>query len=235
MSYCVNCGVELDDSAKTCALCSTPVINPNASVSPEDAVDPFPVRMVIPAGVRRRYAAFIASMVFLIPNIVCLVINLLFNFGYLWANYINATSAIIWLLFVFPFLLRKPKSYIIIPVDAIGVILYTAVFYSIQHGEGWLFKLAIPLILVVFTFVFSVVEWIKHKHLDWPVLVTSILVQVSVLSFAIELLFRYYYSLRLLPVVSIIVSACCLALIAFFISVKSNKRLRAWLSRKFFI
>ena len=235
MSYCVNCGVELDDSAKSCALCSTPVINPNASVSPEDAVDPFPVRMVIPEGVRRRYAAFIASMVFLIPNIVCLVINLLLNFGYLWAIYVNATSAIIWLLFVFPFLLRKPKSYIIIPVDAIGVILYTAVFYSIQHGEGWLFKLAIPLILVVFTFVFSVVEWIKYKRLDWPVLVTSILMQISVLSFAIELLFRYYYSMRLLPIVSIIVSACCLALIAFFISVKSNKRLRAWLSRKFFI
>ena len=28
MSYCVNCGVELDDSAKKCALCDTPVINP---------------------------------------------------------------------------------------------------------------------------------------------------------------------------------------------------------------
>ena len=50
--------------------------------APEDAVDPFPVRMVIPAGVRRRYAAFIASMVFLIPNIVCLVINLIFNFWF---------------------------------------------------------------------------------------------------------------------------------------------------------
>ncbi len=235
MSYCVNCGVELDDSAKKCALCSTPVINPNAAVSPEDAIDPFPVRMVIPAGVRRRYAAFIISMVFLIPNIVCLIINLLFNFGYLWATYLNATSAIVWLLFVFPFLLKKPKSYIIIPIDAVGVILYTAVFYSVQHGESWLFKLAIPLILVVFTFVFSVVEWIKHKRLDWPMLVISILIQLSVLSFAIELLFRYYYEASLLPVISIIVSACCLALVVFFILVKTNKRLRAWLSRKFFI
>lgn len=235
MSYCVNCGVELDDSAKKCALCSTPVINPNVITAPEDAVDPFPVRMVIPAGVRRRYAAFIASMVFLIPNIVCLVINLIFNFGYLWATYINATSAIIWLLFVFPFLLKKPKSYYIIPIDAIGVILYTAVFYSVYHGEGWLFKLAIPLILVVAAFAFSVVECIKHKGLDWPLLVTSILLQFSAVSFAVELLFRYYYSISMLPVVSIVISACCLALVAFFISVKSNKRLRAWLLRKFFI
>lgn len=28
MSYCVNCGVELDASAKICPLCNTPVINP---------------------------------------------------------------------------------------------------------------------------------------------------------------------------------------------------------------
>ena len=234
MSYCVNCGVELDDSAKKCALCSTPVINPNALISQEEAVDPFPIRMVIPEGIRRRYAAFIASMVFLIPNIVCLVINLIFNFDYLWATYINATSVIIWLLFVFPFLLKKPKSYYIIPIDAVGVILYTAVFYSVQRGEGWLFNLAIPLIVAVAIFAFSVVEFIKWKKLDWPLLVTSILVQISVLSFIVELLFRHYYSFRMLPVVSIVISACCLALAAFFISVKKNKRLRAWLSRKFF-
>ena len=29
MSYCVNCGVELDASLKNCPLCNTPVINPN--------------------------------------------------------------------------------------------------------------------------------------------------------------------------------------------------------------
>ena len=28
MSYCVNCGVELDASLKSCPLCHTPVINP---------------------------------------------------------------------------------------------------------------------------------------------------------------------------------------------------------------
>lgn len=235
MSYCVNCGVELDDSAKKCALCATPVINPNVEADNDNAVDPFPIRMVIPPGVRRRYAAFIASMVFLIPNIVCLVINLIFNFDYLWATYINATSAIVWLLLVFPFLFRKPKSYFIILVDAIGVILYTAVFYSVQHGEGWLFKLAIPLVAVAAVFAFSVVEWIKRKKSDWPVLVTSILVQIALLSFVVELLFRHFYAIRMLPVVSIVVSACCAALVAFFISVKSNKRLRAWLSRKFFI
>lgn len=235
MSYCVNCGVELDDSAKKCALCSTPVINPNAAVSPEDVIPPFPNKFIIPKGVRVRYGAFITSMVILIPNIVCLLINLMFNFGYLWATYINATSVLIWLLFVFPFLIKNPKSYFLVPVDAVGVFLYTAVFYAVKHGSGWLFELALPLILVVAAFSISVAEWIKHKKLDWPILVTSLLIQLSVLSFAVELVFRYYYKISLIPIVAIIITACCLALIAFFISVQKNKRLRAWLSRKFFI
>ncbi len=235
MSYCVNCGVELDDSAEKCALCDTPVVNPNALIKPEDAVDPFPRRVIIPSEVRRRYGAFIASMVILIPNIVCLLINLMFEFGYNWATYLNASSALVWLLFVFPFLLKKPKSYIVVPIDAVGAFLYTAVFYSVEHGEHWLFELALPLILVVAAFAVSVAEWIKHKRLDWPILVTSILLQVAVLAFAIELLLRYYYKLSVLPVVAIIISACCMALIAFFMAVLKNKRLRAWLSRKFFI
>ena len=29
MSYCVNCGVELDSSAEKCVLCNTVVINPD--------------------------------------------------------------------------------------------------------------------------------------------------------------------------------------------------------------
>ena len=32
MSYCVNCGVELDPSAGICPLCHTPVVNPGRPV-----------------------------------------------------------------------------------------------------------------------------------------------------------------------------------------------------------
>ena len=35
MSYCVNCGVELDPTARTCPLCQTPVVNPRQPVDTE--------------------------------------------------------------------------------------------------------------------------------------------------------------------------------------------------------
>ena len=34
MSYCVNCGVELDPSAKTCPLCGTPAWHPELDAPP---------------------------------------------------------------------------------------------------------------------------------------------------------------------------------------------------------
>ena len=39
MSYCVNCGVELDQTAQVCPLCHTPVINPK---QPVDRISPPP-------------------------------------------------------------------------------------------------------------------------------------------------------------------------------------------------
>ena len=42
MSYCVNCGVELDVSAHACPLCGTPVVNPRCPVD-ETAQPLFPL------------------------------------------------------------------------------------------------------------------------------------------------------------------------------------------------
>lgn len=41
MSYCVNCGVELDSTASFCPLCRTPVVNPRQPVDTGSS-PPFP-------------------------------------------------------------------------------------------------------------------------------------------------------------------------------------------------
>ena len=43
MSYCVNCGVELNPAARECPLCRTPVLNPSCPVD-ADAPSFFPTR-----------------------------------------------------------------------------------------------------------------------------------------------------------------------------------------------
>ena len=61
MSYCVNCGVELDASAKQCALCGTPVYHPDKPpVEATEAALPFSPVPVIPEGVKKRFIATLA-------------------------------------------------------------------------------------------------------------------------------------------------------------------------------
>ena len=63
MSYCVNCGVELDPTASTCPLCHTPVVNPRQPVDTE-LPPTFPASRaeVQPAPPRRRLALLLTAM-----------------------------------------------------------------------------------------------------------------------------------------------------------------------------
>lgn len=62
MSYCVNCGVELDSTAQACPLCHTPVFNPNELVDRKSPT-PFPVeRSEVPLAAKWELAILISAM-----------------------------------------------------------------------------------------------------------------------------------------------------------------------------
>ena len=60
MSYCVNCGVELDKTCSVCPLCNTKVINPN---QPVDTVSPkpYPVDNIVAQLSRQKSKIFIMN------------------------------------------------------------------------------------------------------------------------------------------------------------------------------
>lgn len=236
MSYCVNCGVELDKSALKCALCGTPVINPSELGKFMQAPSPYPDKVVLPAGVRRRYIAFLLSMVVLIPNIVCGVINILFPSTGIWAVYVISTSTLAWVLFIHPFLWKKIHPYTIIASDAVAAAFYIYVFYAVVSEEkSWFFKVAMPLLLLLEAILLLTTYWLKKKKRDWPDITIVVLSEIIVYSIFSDLLLHLFITGSLAVSVSIIIALSCLALIGFFISVKNNRRLRAWLGRKFFI
>ena len=234
MSYCVNCGVELDKSATKCALCSAPVVNPFEPV-PDSSVMPYSERLVIPPKVRRRYVAFIISMVLLIPNIVCLFINFLFPSTGVWAVYVAASSALAWSLFVFPFLIKRPHRLVLTTIDTVATLAYVYFFYAFPHEKGWYPNLAVPLILLLFFNVFFFLYWTSRQKRAWPYIVSVILTELSLYSLCADMIFNRYYNGKITVGVSLIVVLSCVALIGFFVTVARNHRLRAWLSRKFFV
>ncbi len=236
MAYCVRCGVELDEAAKKCALCETLVIDPDAFNSANcETAPPFSQDLVLPPGVRRRYLAFIISMVILIPNIVSAIINLLFPSSGIWAVYVVSTSVLVWVLFVQPFLWEKQNPYVLIAIDGLAIAAYIFVFQLFDKDKGWFLSLALPLVILLEITAIIIAHWLRRAKRDWPETVNLVLAQIGVYSLFVDLLLHRYLQGTFNLSFSLVVIACCLALVAFFLAVKRNRRLRAWLSRKFFV
>ena len=77
MSYCVNCGVELDKTCSVCPLCNTKVINPN---QPVDTVSPKPYPVdkgYVDSGIRKE-TAILMAVCLAATAVVCGLLNLFF-------------------------------------------------------------------------------------------------------------------------------------------------------------
>ena len=79
MSYCVNCGVELEASEKNCPLCGVEVINPRMPYV-EGAPRPYPARLdPINARMNRRLSRLYLSIIIAFPAVLTLSINYIYS------------------------------------------------------------------------------------------------------------------------------------------------------------
>lgn len=235
MSYCVNCGVELDDSASKCVLCNTPVINPNIE-SPIEAPKPFSEIAINPASVKSKFVAAIISVVLLIPNVVCFFINVLMYDDSFWTVYVNATSMLLWVLFVFPFLQKKLRPILMWAFNTLSVAFYIYAFYALEAtADHWYFQLALPCVATVSLCVFIFILWIRKKGRHWSSILIHIFADTTVISLVFGCLFAEYFSSVLALGIGIILAISSIGLVGFFIYCNTSKRVRALLERKFFV
>ena len=98
MSYCVNCGVELDKTCKVCPLCNTKVINPK---QPPDtaAPKPFPSLEGHAEQVPRRDITILMTVILATTAVVCGLLNLFFfQFGS-WSLYVIGICVVLCVFF----------------------------------------------------------------------------------------------------------------------------------------
>ena len=126
MSYCVNCGVELNPAARECPLCRTPVLNPSCPVD-ADAPSFFPTRREEVAPVSRREAALLLTAMLLSVAICCTLLNLVFYSDVWWSFFIGGAMAMLWVWFVPPLLSRKLFIWVRLTLDVLAV---GSIFYS---------------------------------------------------------------------------------------------------------
>lgn len=236
MSYCVNCGVELDSSAEKCVLCNTVVINPDKPDEKEGKETPFaPELHKVPEGMQKKFVAYVISIVMLIPNIVCLITNFAFFPGKLWSLDVFATSLLAWIVFVFPFFTKKRKPYLMWAFDTAALLFYF-LFVFAMSGSGYRIYLTVvlPVIAVLSLQMLAYMLWAigKKRHIILKML--HLFVDFAIFSLVSGIVISSGFSVGFAAVTGIIIFVSCLCIIGFLAYCYKSKSMRRYLSKRFF-
>lgn len=239
MSYCVNCGVELDASARKCVLCGTAVYNPNNSEQEQaEVLHPFSEHVHLPEELspygRKKLALAVVTTVMAIPNLVCILLNITLFKESPWSLGVLSGSLFAWSAFVLPFATKRPRPYILWAADSILACINALVFVWI-YGDMTLFlHCLLPVIASCSICVLSYMLWYKKKrHIILKIAFVFLFLSLALLLSGIILnasgVFVYGTELGIICFVSL------LAVAGFFFYAYSSKTIRRWASERFFL
>lgn len=163
--YCVNCGVKLADSEKTCPLCATVVFHPDL---PRPQGEPLYPEDRLPAPqVSSRGAQIILTALFLIPMLICFQCDLLVNRGVTWSGFVLGALALGYIVFVLPQWFRRPNPVVFCPVNFAAAGLYLLYINWALDGD-WFLTFAFPVVGAVgliFTAVTVLLRYLRRGRL----------------------------------------------------------------------
>lgn len=235
MSYCVNCGVELDSAAKKCALCETPVINPN--IKDEETLEPpFSSEVFeIPESKKKNFFAVLATTIIAIPQIVCFLANVFVYKGSWWSLHFIGAGFLAWVIFILPFFLKKMRAYLMWAFDTIAVAIHTFIVMSLTGTLSYYIKGALLIILLNSLLVLSYILWVRAKKRHWVLKILYIVCCVAVSSIAIGSILTFLCGVKYAFELGTICFASLVAIVAFLSYCYSSKTIRKWLSKRLFV
>ena len=231
MSYCVNCGVQLHDTAAFCPLCHTPVVNP---AKPVDTVSPKPFpqerREVQPAS--KWELALLISAMFGSVAVCCGILNLFLRKDQPWSIYVIGAAVMLWVWFVPP-LLCRPGARTRLVADILAIAAYLLVIALHLDGWSWYWRLALPLVLLLGVLLFGLVCLILERRRS--VLSSAILVigAVGIFLVGVELFGDLYFYGNWKPGWSLVVLFSGIAMIVPLLVVRYVPALREESRRRF--
>jgi hypothetical protein len=147
MSYCVNCGVELQEKEKSCILCGCDVVNPMEKPNP-DAVRAYPDNIdEMTQKSNRRFSVMILSCLFALPALICFSLNIIYFNTVLWSVYVIGGFAFLWVCIVVPLINRHINLIVILFFDFLAAALYLFVIEKMLSVGQWFLAIALPILI----------------------------------------------------------------------------------------
>jgi hypothetical protein len=233
MSYCVNCGVELGDSEKSCPLCLTKVIHPGRKLKSGEALYP-PHRHISDQKVSKGGIILILTLIFLLPTSIVAMADISINYSITWSGYVLGAFLMLYLSIVPPIASKRDHPVLFIITDAVCLSLYL-ILIEYMTGGKWFISVAFPIILGITAAVSVLVTLARKAKLIGLKLFAASLFAAALLPVLIEWRLNVAYGLHrffvwaLYPfVVLIILGAICLV-------IDKNAPLKEKLAQKFFL
>lgn len=232
MSYCVQCGVELDSTAGRCPLCGTPVYNPNQPVD-RTSPPPFPAIRQEVAPIDRRELAVAVTAVLLSASVFCILLNLiLVGRSVPWSAYVTGAAALLWCWSVPHLLARRLPVWARLAIDGAALALYLLLIALLTGGLGWYWSLALPVTAALCAASLALCAVFRKK----PSLLSAfmaVILCIGLFLLVLEFFIDFTVSGSYRPFWSLIAFGACLALIAPLLVVRLRPGLRSEVRRRF--
>ena len=232
MSYCVNCGVELEKGAKKCPLCGTEVINPREM--DDEHIHSYPVYSPTPkVKIKKSTVVSLITLILLLPDFLTTLCDYTINRSITWSAYVMASLLCIYLMIVFPILLSKHgvTCTVLIAADILGFLL----FIELKTKGTWFLTFAMPIVTVLAVFIAIISLLKKEKKISSLTVAAVSMIFLGLFCVLVEFLINTTFKVRdtfawsFYPAVTFILLAVATFLIG------RNKALCEKIEKKFFL
>ncbi len=231
MSYCVNCGVELEASAKACPLCNTLVINVN-QIKDMGGQPSFPEEKGAVETVNRKDLAILLSVFVLSTGVICGLLNALAFRGTMWSLAVIGACVILWVwLFPLVFSHRLPV-YVLLFLDGLSVALYLYMLAYMVGSYEWCMELGLPVVALVTVLAEILAFCIRVLPRSALSVSLYLVTEAGLLCMGLELLIDHYLWDELALGWSAVVLTVCAILDVTIITMLSRRRLRSAVRRR---
>ncbi len=231
MSYCVNCGVELEPSLVSCPLCNTAVINPNELPFLKKP-SPYPEEKGQVEVVNRKDWAILLSVVCVATALTCGLLNFLVFNESAWSLLVVGVCIIVWVAAIPATLCPKLPIYVSLLADGIAISLYLYLITFVTHSDHWFFALALPIVILIFCIaeLFALLERkVAHAFLTTAIYLFG---SISILCVGIEILIDRFLGNPISLSWSAVVLTVCVIIEITLITILSSRRFRNAIRRR---
>lgn len=230
MSYCVNCGVELDKDLKACPLCQTIVINPNELIVREN--EAFPRNKGEVERVKRRDVGIVISIFLIATAVTCGLLNLLVFDRVAWSPTVMGVCGFVWAT-LFPIILYgKLPVYVYILFDGFMAGVSIMMINIMTLDDRWAWELGIPIVVLITAAAEVLAFAIRVLPRSFLSVTLYIFTTIALFCVGLEMEIDYYIDHSVHLSWSAVVATVFIIFDAVIITLLCSKRLRAEIRRR---